>query len=287
MTSSGPSTCRQPDDLDVGELVVEREGRARLRRRRARQREIGRRDIDAREHLHAVLQPAHVDGDRREQDHAEHQSARAAAQPELHQRALNDEHDDGAQHALHHGAATAAEADAAEHRGRQRRDFQPRAGVGPGRVQPRRVEHARRRGQHARDDIGEADRAPHRDAGVMRRAARAADRLDMPAEPQPRQEDMGGDGDDDGDQEAAREIPQRAVAHEIPGGGVLRRIGDEDLIFEDQRVDDRPHDDERDQRRQKGAEPQIADQQAVDEADQRPRRQTRAGSRRAPASRAR
>ena len=50
----------------------------------------------------------------------------------------------------------------------------------------------------------------------------------------------------------------------------------DDLIFEDQRVDDRAHDDERDERRQKGAQPQIADQQAVHEPDQRAGQRARA-----------
>ena len=80
-------------------------------------------------------------------------------------------------------AAAAAEAVAAEHGCGQGRDLEADAGVGAGPAQARGEEDAGQRRQHARHDIGEAHRAPHRDADIVGGAARAADREDVPAGP--------------------------------------------------------------------------------------------------------
>ena len=74
-----PVDAVEPDRLDRPQPVVQRIGRIALRRGRGRQLRIGRRDIDLRQELVPVLQPAHVDRHRRQQDHAEQQRTAAAA----------------------------------------------------------------------------------------------------------------------------------------------------------------------------------------------------------------
>ena len=86
--------------------------------------------------------------------------------------------------------APAAEAVAAEERRRHDREFEADAGVGADAGKPRRIEYARKAGEHAGDDIGQAHRASHRDAGVVGRTTRSADRHDAPADAQPSQNDM-------------------------------------------------------------------------------------------------
>ena len=124
-------------------------------------------------------------------------------------------------------------------------------------------------GQHAARDIAERDRAPHRDAGIVRRAARAADRGDVPAGPQPGQEDMAEDGDDDIDQRHGRNAEDVAAADEIPGRDVGEGRRDGVGVALDQEIVGRAVDDQRDQRGDEGAQPQISDQDAVDGAEQR------------------
>ena len=114
---------------------------------------------------------------------------------EAHQAVDHDHHGDRADDRLGRRAAAAAEAVAAEHRRRQGRDLEPDAGIGARAAQARREEHAGQRGKRARHDIGEADHAPHRDADIVRGAARAADRQHMPAGPRPAEHQMRGDGD--------------------------------------------------------------------------------------------
>ena len=64
-------------------------------------------------------------------------------------------------------------------------------------------------GEHAARDIAERDRAPHRDAGVVGGAARAADRRDVPARAQAGQEDVAEDRDGGVDQDDARHAEDR------------------------------------------------------------------------------
>ena len=168
----------KPNRADIAQLVVQRVRRTGIRRRRWRwrRREIGRRDIDLVENLVAVLQPAHVDEHRGDQHDAEDGRVDRPRHRKRQQPVGQDQHDDRAEHRLGDRAAAAAERIAAEYDGGQRRDLEAHAGIGAGPAEPRGVEEAGQAAEHARPDIGVADRAPHADAGIVRRAPCAADR---------------------------------------------------------------------------------------------------------------
>ena len=124
------------------------------------------------------------------------------------------------------------------------------------------------RRQRAAGDVAGGDRAAHRDAGIVGRAARAADRGDVPARPQARHEDVAEDRDHDVEQSDAGNAEHVAVAHEVPGRDVGKRGGDGVGVVDQQQVVGRAVDDQRDQRGDEGAQPEIADQEAVDRAEQ-------------------
>jgi hypothetical protein len=72
----------------------------------------------------AVLQPAHVDADRDQQDEAEDERIGAAGDSQPHE-PIDDDHDDnGAEHRLGRGAAPAAKAVPAQDRRGQHGDLQ-------------------------------------------------------------------------------------------------------------------------------------------------------------------
>ena len=130
------------------------------------------------------------------------------------------QHDQRADQRLGDRALAAAEGDAAEHGRRQHDHLEADADVAADGAEPRREEQRADRGQHAAGDVAERDRAPHRNAGIVGRAARAADRGDVPARPQPGQEDVAEDRDDDIDERHARNAEDAAAADEIPGRDV-------------------------------------------------------------------
>lgn len=123
-------------------------------------------------------------------------------------------------------------------------------------------------GQHAACDIAERDGAANRNAGIVGRAARAADRGDVPARAQPGHEDMAEDRDRDVDQCDARNAEHVAAADEIPRRDVGKGRGDRIGVALDQEIERRTVDDQGDQRGNEGTQPQISDQNAVDGAEQ-------------------
>ena len=121
-------------------------------------------------------------------------------------------------------------------------------------------------GAEAGDDVGEKHRAAHGNAGIIGRAARAADSGNMPAEPRTAQENVGEESKHTGDQDRHRQAAKRTGADIV------------ELVIEDRRhlqllapdndqdVVERSAHDQRDQRRQEGAQSQIADQYAIEGA---------------------
>ena len=185
-------------------------------------------------------------------------------------------------------ALAAAEADAAEHGRRQHRDLEADADVAADRAEAGGEEQRADRGQHAAGDVAQRDRAAHRDAGIVGRAARAADRGDVPARPQAGQEDVAEDRDD-----ADRRSTTLGTPSDTPppmksqDGDIGKAGGDRVRIVEQQQIVGGAVDDQRDQRGDEGAQPQIADQQAVDGAERRAARERRDDRPPAPASPAR
>ena len=222
----------------------------------------------------AVLQPTHVDEHRRDQHDPEDGRVDRAGHRKRDQRIREDENDDGAEHGFGDRAAPAAERIAAEHDGGQRRDLHADTGIRSGAAEPRCIEESGKAAEHARPDVGVADRAPHADAGIVRGATRAADRHQPPAGPHAREYDMPQHGDNCGDEEAERNTENRAVADEVPdrrvgniGDDGGREAGKHQLV-------DRAEDDQRHQRRKERTQPQIADQDAVDGAAHDAERET-------------
>ena len=218
MTSSGASIRPRPISGHVPQLVVllERSALADLGRRRRRQGMIGGSDIDLADDAGAVLLPADIDH-RGDQKNCGHRHAIDAAPRVQGRQAVGDQEDD--QHAdrrFRHRSLAAAQRNAAEHRGRQHDDFEADADVAADGTEPRRKEQRADAGQHAARDIAERDRPPHRDAGIVGRAARAADRRDVPSRAQPGHEDVAEYRDREVDQRHARNAEEIAAADEIP-----------------------------------------------------------------------
>ena len=129
----GPVNLAQTDDLHVSKAVVHRIGRRAVAKpRRWRQSEIGWRHIDPRAQLVAPLAPSHVDGDRQQQNEADHHRRGAALEPKSDQPVRQQRDDDGAHQGFADRAAAAADAVAAEERSRDRREFEAEACVGAG-----------------------------------------------------------------------------------------------------------------------------------------------------------
>ena len=170
---------------------------------------IGRADIDLADDAGAVLQPADVDGGGDQQHAGQHHAVDAAAHRQRGQAVDHEQHDQRADQRLGDRALAAAEADAAEHGRGQHRHFEADADVAADGAEPGGEEQRADRGQHAAGDVAQRDRAPHRNAGIVGRAARAADRGDMPARPQPGQEDVAEDRDHDIDQHDAGHAERR------------------------------------------------------------------------------
>ena len=260
----------EPDQRDVAQLVVLREGPAAGRGRgRRRQRMEGRADIDLADDAGAVLQPADVDGGGDQQHAGQHHAVDAARDRQRGHAVDQEQHDQSSDQRLGDRALAAAEADAAEHGRGQDRDLEADADVAADGAEASGEEQRADRGHDAAGDVAQRDRAPHRDAGIVGRAARAADRGDVPARPQPRQEDVAEDRDDDIDQHDAGDAEDDAAADEIPRREVGEGGGDLVGIVEQQQIVGRAVDDQRDQRGDEGAQPQIADQEAVDGAERR------------------
>ena len=274
----------QADDLDALQLVVQRPRRAAVGRRRRRRRHavVGGADVDLVDDAVLVLQPADVDHRGQQQDGGQHHAVVAAVQRHRGQAVDDQQHDQRAHQRLHHRTLAAAEADAAEHARRQHGDLEADADVAAGGGQARGEEDAAHRREHAAGHVAQRHRAPHRDAGVVGRAARAADRDDVPARAQPGQEDVAEDRDQRVDEHHRRHAEPGAAADEVPHLRVGKAGGDQRRVVGDQQVVQRAVDDQRDQRGEKGAQPEVADQHAVDRTEQRAEHQRghhRAGDR--------
>ena len=141
------------------------------------------------------------------------------------------------------------------------------------------------RAQKPRPDIGHADRAAHLDAGVVGRAPRAADRGQPPARAA------------SATARCARRtrctavtISEKGQPRTVPAPRKVQTIGIGEAGNDRRRhpqkddVVDRAEDDQRHQRRQERAKPEIADQIAVDGAADDAERHDRAGSSARPAS---
>ncbi|MPL88390.1 hypothetical protein SDC9_34410 [bioreactor metagenome] len=273
----GPLERAQPDMLGCGEAVVQRIGRARMRLGRLglAHLQIDRRDIDLVQHLVAVLQPADVDGDGDGQHDAQDHLVGAGAIAQANEPVRHHQHDHRAHQPLDHRAAPAAEGIAADDRRGEGEDLEPGAGARPRARQPAGDQEPRRARAQAGEDIGQEHRAPDLDAGVMRRAARAADGEDMPADAGAGQGDMGDERQQPGRDHRHRQPGEGAVADEVPriraGEGHLDRGAE----LHHQDVEDGAADDEGDKRGQKRPQPQEADEIAVDRAEDRAGRQRR------------
>ena len=150
------------------------------------------------------------------------------------------------------------------------RELEADAGVRAGAGKPRRVERAGEAGEQAGDDIGQAHRAPHGDAGVVGGATRSADRHDAPADAQPGQDDLRDDRrSTTRTSDAERRAQHRSGADKVPGRRLHVARSDLHGIDLQQQLDDRPNERQHDERGQERAQPQKADEQAVDQADQR------------------
>ena len=281
MTSSGASMRPSADQRHVAQLVVLRERPAAGRGRNRRGQPVkGRADIDLADDAVAVLQPADVDHGGDQQDGRQHHAVDAAAHRQRGQAIDHEQHDQRADQRLGDRALAAAEADAAEHGRGQHGHLEPDADIAADGAEPRGEKQRADRGQHAARGVAQRDRAPHRNAGIVGRAARAADRGDMPSRPQAGQKDMPEDRDHDIDQHHAGNAGDNAAAHEIPGREVGEGGGDLVGIVEQQQIVGGAIDDQRDQRGDEGAQPQIADQEAVDGAEHRAAHQRRDDHRR-------
>ena len=74
---------------------------------------------------------------------------------------------------------------------------------------------------------------------------------------------MAGDGDRDGDDEDGRHAVNGIVADEVPDRRIELRDDEPGREIQDERIVDRANDDQSDERRQKGAQPEIADKDNV------------------------
>ena len=245
----------EPDQRDVAQLVVllERAALADLGRRWRRQPVIGRRDIDLADDARPVLQPPDVDDGGEQQDAGQHHAVEPAPDRHRGQAVGDEQHDQRSGRGLGDRSLAAAERDAAEHGRGQDRHLEADADIAADRAEPGREKQRTRRGQDATGDIAKRDGPPDGNAGIIGRAARAADRRDMPARAQPRQEDVAEDRDreiKDGDAGNAEHI---AAADEIPGRKVRKGRRDLGRIAEQQQIVGRAVDDQRDQGRDERA----------------------------------
>ena len=212
--------------------------------------------------------PSDVDCDGQQQHEANHHRRRAAFESKPDEPVRQQRDDDCAHQRLADRASTAADAVAAKQRGRDRGEFEAEAGVRAGAGKPRCIKHAAETRQHARDDIGQADGGPHRDAGVVGRAPRSADRDDAPADAQPSKNDMRDDRHDSQNHEADRRAQDRSRADKIPGVGIHVARSDPHGIVLKQKLDYRAYERQHDERGQERAQPEKPDQEAVDQPDQ-------------------
>ena len=177
--------------------------------------------------------------------------------------------DDRAHQRLADRAAPAAEAVAAEQRRRHDREFEADAGVGADAGKPRRVKHAGEAGEHAGDDIGQAHRAPHRDAGVVGRATRSADRRDAPADAQPGHDEWPTIAMTIRTTKTDRHAEDRSGPDEVEGVGLDVARSDLHRVDLQQELDDGSYQRQHDERRQERAQPQKPIKQAIDQSDER------------------
>src|SRR5271166_230951 len=230
---------------------------------------VGRADIDLADDAGAVPLPADVDHRRYEQNARERHTVEAAARVHGRQAVGDEEDNQRADRRLGDRALAAAERDAAEHGRGQHDHLEADPDVAADRAEAGGEEERANRSQGAAGDVAERDRAPDRDAGIVGRSARAADRGDVPSRPQTGQENVPEDRDRQIDDRDARNTEHITPADEVPGRKVGERRGDLVRIALDQEVEGRAVDDQRDQGRDKGAQPQVTDQEAVDRAEQR------------------
>jgi hypothetical protein len=136
------------------------------------------------------FKPANVDDRCGQQNAGQNHSIDAAAHRKGRQ-AVGDEQDDqGADKRLGDRTSAAAEADAAEHRGGERGDFEADADVAADRAEPCREKQRATGGQRAARRITASDRRADRNARVIGRPPGTADSHDMPARPEPCQQNV-------------------------------------------------------------------------------------------------
>ncbi|MPN50654.1 hypothetical protein SDC9_198286 [bioreactor metagenome] len=99
----------------------------------------------------------------------------------------------------------------------------------------------------------------------MRRPARAAYRHGAPAGARTGDQQVADHGHDDQQRKRKRYAEHIAHADEVPHRVGEKAHGHGLHIFQQQHVHNGPHDDEGDQGRQKGSQPQVSNQQSVDQ----------------------
>src|SRR5438270_2272925 len=162
--------------------------------------------------------PGHgVDGDRGEQDRGGPDVLGGGAQAEQFQPVVDHRDDDPAEHRAEHLAAAAEQAGPADDRGGHReQDVLPARDVGGDRAEVGGVDDAHdARGQPAQRERDDPDPAQV-DPGPAGRLGVAADRVDVPAEPGPAEQEAPGDQHDQDDQD----YPGHAAQHGEAGPAV-------------------------------------------------------------------
>ena len=142
-------------------------------------------------------------------------------------------------------------------------------------------------GQQAAQGEGHEDDQPRRDAEDGGRLRVAADRVELPAEPGPAQEDRPDHDDDDRDEDEDRD-PEDVVVGGV--GEARRQAGQRDLVAARDQVVDAAEDAQRAEGRDDRRDPQDRDDEAVDHPEHEPDadpEQDRAARRRTCGSRAR
>ena len=265
----------QPNHLDIAQFVVLRPSRAAVWRGRGRlgQRVVGRADVNLADDAVPVFQPADVNDRREHQYGCQHHAVVAAVQRQSSHAVDDQQHYQRAHQGFRHRTFSASQADAAQHSGRQHGHLQPHTNVTPGSGQPRGEKDAPHCGEHTAGHIGQRYGAPYGNAGVVGGAARAANRCNVPARAQARQENMAKDGhhritpDDDGQAQPV------TAANGLPRGRIGQTPGNCGGIVGNQQVVTGPVNDQRDQRGQKCAQPEVANQHTVDGPQHRAKHQ--------------
>jgi hypothetical protein len=160
------------------------------------------------------------------------------------------------------------QADSAEHRSSEDGHLHATTGIRSGIGQPRREKDGGARSQDTGGDVGQCDDPFDVDAGVVGRTPAAADGADVPAGTRAGDKDVAENRHGCKNPALHRKAQRLAAADPVPGRGLRGCRRDVHQIDQRQHVEGRPVNDERDQGGEEGAQAEVADQNAVDAAQQ-------------------